>query len=65
MMGFVMVARLAGPPLAVVLSLVPLLAAGSDPSAVDAARVFGGEQWMFLVAAGGVLWLRTRHPARI
>lgn len=65
MMGFVMVLRLAGPPLAVALSLVPLLSAGSDPAAVDAARVFGGEQWMFLIAAGGVLWLRTREPARI
>jgi len=65
MMGFVLVLRMAGPPIAVAFGLVPLLSAGSDPAAVDAARVLGGEQWVVLVAAAGILWLRTREPSRI
>lgn len=65
MMGFVMMARLAGPPVAVIISLVPLLAAGSNPDAVNSARVFGGEQWMLLIIGGAVLWMRSLKPERI
>ena len=65
MMGVVLLARLAVPPIVVALSLVPLLTVGTDPTAVDAGQVFGMEQWLLLVVAGGVLWLRSRSPERL
>jgi hypothetical protein len=60
-----MLARVIIPPAIVVLSLLPLLSAGSDPAALDPARVANNTTWVLFLVAGAFLYLRTRKPKHL
>jgi len=64
-MGWVMLARVIIPPAIVVAALLPLLAAGSDPAAVDASRVANLTTWTLLLVGAAFLFLRTRKPKHL
>jgi hypothetical protein len=64
-MGWVLIARVVLPPALVVVSLLPLLGAGSDPGAVDSARVANSNIWVFFPLVIGFLYLRTRKPKHL
>jgi hypothetical protein len=64
-MGWVLIARVVLPPALVVVSLLPLLGAGSDPDAVDSARVANSNIWVFIPLVIGFLYLRTRKPKHL
>jgi hypothetical protein len=53
------------PPAIVVAALLPLLAAGSDPAAVDASRVANLTTWTLLLVGAAFLFLRTRKPKHL
>ena len=65
MMGWVLLFRLVAPPALVLLALAPLLAAGSDASAVDTTRVSNFTGYAFILAASVILYLRYQKPARL
>jgi len=64
-MGWVLIARVVLPPALVVISLLPLLGAGSDPEAVDSARVANSNIWVFIPLVIGFIYLRTRKPKHL
>lgn len=64
-MGWVLLFRLVAPPGLVLLALAPLLAAGSDPSAIDTTRVSNFSGYAFILAASVILYLRYQKPARL
>jgi hypothetical protein len=64
-MGWVLIARVVLPPTLVVISLLPLLGAGSDPDAVDSARVANSNIWVFIPLVIGFIYLRTRKPKHL
>jgi hypothetical protein len=64
-MGWVMLARVIIPPAIVVVSLLPLLSAGSDPATLDPARVANNTTWVLFLVAGAFLYLRTRKPKHL
>jgi hypothetical protein len=64
-MGWVMIARLVLPPALVVITLLPLLGAGSDAAAVDSARVGNTTAWVFLPIIAAFMYLRTRKPKHL
>lgn len=63
MLGFVLVARLIIPPAIIVVCMAPMLAAGSDPTAVNSARVSNLSTWSLIPIGIGVLYLRYRKPS--
>jgi MFS family permease len=65
MMGWVLLFRLVAPPALVLLSLATLLAAGSDPNALDTTRVSNLIGYTFLLSASVILYLRYQKPARL
>jgi hypothetical protein len=65
MLGFVLAARLVLPPALVVVSLLPLLAAGVDADALDTRRVSNTTMWSLLGIGVGFLYLRYRKPSRV
>lgn len=64
-MGWVMLLRVILPPAVVIVSLLPLLGAGSDPAAVDSTRVANATIYVFVVLLGTFLFLRTRKPKHL
>jgi hypothetical protein len=64
-MGWVMLARVIIPPAIVVIALLPLLGAGSDPDALNSARVANSTTWVLFVLAAAFLYLRTRKPKHL
>jgi len=63
MMGMIMVLRMVVPPALTIGALAPLLAAGHDPSAIDAARVSNLMTWPLFAMVGGIMYLRFRSPS--
>jgi hypothetical protein len=49
----------------VVVCLLPLLAAGSDPSQLPTARVANLVSYAMLALVGAYLWLRFRKPKHL
>lgn len=64
-MGWLMIARLIIPPAITIVALVPLLMAGSDPSAVDTTRVGNATVYSLFAVGGAILYLRTRKPKHL
>jgi hypothetical protein len=64
MMGWVLLFRLVAPPALVLLALATLLAAGTDPAALDTNRVSSYITYAFLLSASVLLYLRYQKPAR-
>ena len=64
-MGWVLIARVVLPPTLVVVALLPLLGAGSDPDAIDTARVANSTIWVFIPLVLGFIYLRTRKPKHL
>jgi len=62
MMGMIMVLRTVVPPALVIGALAPLLAAGHDPAAIDAASVSNLMTWPLFAMVGGIVYLRFRTP---
>ena len=62
-LGAVLVARTALPPLLVIAAVAPVLAAGSDPSAVASSAVGDAVGWSIIASFLGLVWLRVRTPA--
>jgi hypothetical protein len=65
MMGFFLLARLVLPPVLVVVCLLPLLAAGSDPSQLPTARVANLVSYPLFALVAAYLWLRFRKPKHL
>jgi hypothetical protein len=65
MMGLVLLARLVVPPLLVVVCLLPVLAAGTDPSELQTARVANLVTYPLLALVGAFMWLRLRKPKHL
>jgi hypothetical protein len=65
LMGFVLLARLVVPPAIVMVTLLPLLAAGSDPETLDVAQVSNLTSFALLALVGAFLWLRFRKPKHL
>lgn len=65
MLGWVLLFRLVAPPALVLISLATLLAAGSDPNALDTTRVSNLIGYAFLLSASVILYLRYQKPARV
>ncbi|MEJ5255558.1 MAG: hypothetical protein WHS89_09430 [Acidimicrobiales bacterium] len=65
MMGFVLLGRLVLPPALVVLGLLPLAAAGSDPNALNLAAVQSATTSSLFALLGAFLWLRYRKPKHL
>lgn len=61
-MGWVMVARLVIPPAVVVIALLPLLSAGSDPAAINTTKVGNAMVYALFAVGISILYLRTRKP---
>lgn len=64
-MGWVMLARVIIPPAIVIVALLPILGAGSDPDALNSAGVANNTTWVLFVVAGAFLYLRTRKPKHL
>lgn len=64
-MGWVMLARVIIPPAIVVIALLPVLGAGSDPDALNSDRVASSTTWVLFVVAAAFLYLRTRKPKHL
>jgi hypothetical protein len=65
MMGLVLLARLVVPPVLVVVCLLPVLAAGTDPSQLQSARVANLVTYPLLALVGAFMWLRFRKPKHL
>lgn len=65
MMGFFLLGRLVVPPTLTLLAVLPLLAAGSDPTAIDSARVANAESYVVFALLGAFMWLRYRKPKHL
>jgi hypothetical protein len=65
LVGFVLVARLVGPPAIAVISLMPLLAAGSDPNAINQAKVSNAVFYPLILIFGAGMYLRYRKPSHL
>ena len=65
LMGLVLLARLVVPPLLVVLCLLPLLTAGSDPTQLQTTRVANTITYPFLALIAAFVWLRVRKPKHL
>jgi hypothetical protein len=65
MMGLVLLARLVIPPVLVVLCLLPLLAAGSDPAQLQVDRVGSAVTYPFIALVAAFVWLRLRKPKHL
>ena len=63
-MGFVLVLRLVIPPALVLAAIAPVLAAGTDPAAVQGTAVSNAASWSILACFAGLIWLRVRTPQR-
>ena len=61
-LGAVLVLRMVVPPLLVVGAVAPVLAAGTDPAAVQGEAVSNLMSWALLATFLGALWLRFRGP---
>jgi len=64
-MGWLMIARLIIPPAITVVALLPLLTAGSDPTAIDTTRVGNATVYSLFAVGGAILYLRTRKPKHL
>jgi hypothetical protein len=65
MMGFVLMGRLVLPPALVVVGVLPLLAAGSDPDAVPVGDVQNLTTYVLFALIAAFLWLRYRKPKHL
>jgi len=65
LMGFVLALRLLIPPAIVIVSLTPLLLAGRNPHAVQAARVGNAVPYALFAVFGAGMWLRYRKPSHV
>lgn len=65
MLGFVQMIRLVLPPALVVVAMLPMLAAGHDPSSLNTQQVSNYYFWPLLMIAGGMLYLVARRPNRL
>ena len=65
MMGLVLLARLVVPPVLVVACLLPILAAGTDVSDLETARVANLVTYPLFALFGAFLWLRFRKPKHL
>jgi hypothetical protein len=65
MMGFVLLARLVIPPAIVMLTLLPLLAAGTDPDTLDVAQVSNATTFALIALVAAFFWLRLRKPRHL
>lgn len=65
MMGFVLLLRLVAPPALTVAALAPLLAAGSDPAAVNTVKVQNYLTWPLLLVVVAGMYVYSKKPARI
>lgn len=64
-MGWVMLARLVIPPVIVVVALLPMLNAGSDPAALNTTKVGNATVYALFAVGGAILYLRTRKPKHL
>ena len=64
-MGWVMLARLVIPPAIVVVSLLPMLSAGSDPALLNTTRVGNATVYALFAVGGAIIYLRTRKPKHL
>jgi hypothetical protein len=64
-MGWLMLARLVIPPAIAVVSLLPLLSAGSDPGAINTTKVGNSTVYALFAVGGAILYLRTRKPKHL
>ena len=64
-MGWVMLARLVIPPAIVVISLLPMLNAGSDPAALNTTKVGNATVYALFAVGGAIIYLRTRKPKHL
>jgi hypothetical protein len=65
LMGVVLAARLVIPPAIVVVSLMPLLLAGSNPAAIATSKVDNAAAYPFFALFGAGMWLRYRKPSHL
>jgi hypothetical protein len=65
MMGWVMLARLVIPPIIVVIALLPMLNAGSDPGALNTTKVGNATVYALFAVGAAILYLRTRKPKHL
>jgi len=64
-MGWVMLARLVIPPAIVIIALLPMLNAGSDPAALNTTKVGNVTVYALLAVGAAILYLRTRKPKHL
>jgi ABC-type glycerol-3-phosphate transport system permease component len=64
-MGWVMLARLVIPPAIVVVSLLPMLNAGSDPEMLNTTKVGNATVYALFAVGGAIIYLRTRKPKHL
>ncbi len=64
-MGWVMLARLVLPPTIVIIALLPMLNAGSDPAAVNTNKVGNVTVYALFAVGAAILYLRTRKPKHL
>lgn len=65
MLGFVQMLRLIIPPALVAMAMLPMLAAGSDPNALNTQRVSNLFLWPLIAIALSLVYLMARRPSRI
>jgi hypothetical protein len=65
LLGFVLAARLVAPPAIAVVSLMPLLAAGTDPDMIQSAKVSNAVFYPLILIFGAGMWLRYRKPSHL
>ena len=64
-MGWLMIARLIIPPAITIIALLPLLSAGSDPTAINTTKVANATIYSLFAVGGAILYLRTRKPKHL
>jgi len=64
-MGWLMIARLVIPPAITIIALLPLLSAGSDPTAINTTKVGNATVYSLFAVGGAILYLRTRKPKHL
>jgi ABC-type glycerol-3-phosphate transport system permease component len=64
-MGWLMLARLVIPPAIAVVSLLPLLSAGSDSGTINTTKVGNSTVYALFAVGGAILYLRTRKPKHL
>jgi hypothetical protein len=65
LLGLVLLARLVVPPALVVVALLPLLAAGSDPATLPLAQISNYSSYAIFGVVGAYFWLRLRKPKHL